>query len=210
MSKQSYAGFTFVDLCIVVALLIIFAAVLLPMMARQNHSSHRLNCVYNLKRIGISFLTWSLDNTNRFPMQVPVSEGGTMGLTAAFVNFEVMSNELSIPTILVCPLDQQRSNAANFFPDLNNRKISYFVGLDAELANSSMILCGDRNITNGLAVRNGLLELAPNRPSGWTHELHEEKGNILLVDGSVQQLTTPRLRQLISDSVAATNRLAMP
>ena len=34
-----------------------------------------------------------------------------------------------------------------------------------------------------------LLELDTGHPAGWTHQLHEEKGNVLLSDGSVQQVT---------------------
>ena len=112
--------------------------------------------------------------------------------------------------MLLCPADQKRRYATNFFADFMNSKISYFMGIDAVDTNASRILCGDRNITNGLPLHKGLLQLDPSHPAGWTYQLHEEKGNILLSDGSVQQVTTARLRALISASGTGTNRLAMP
>jgi len=73
-----------------------------------------------------------------------------------------------------------------------------------------MFLSGDRNITNGTAIKNGILELTTNQPAGWPPELHVVQGNIAVADGRVQQLSSSRLREAIGLTGAATNRLAMP
>jgi prepilin-type N-terminal cleavage/methylation domain-containing protein len=59
------------------------------------------------------------------------------------------------------------------------------------------------------AVLAAFLLLETNTQAGWTRELHNCQGNILLVDGSVQQVASSGLRRLLSAS-GATNRLAMP
>ena len=54
-----------------------------------------------------------------------------------FRHFQVMSNELSTPKILVCPADT-RVAAANFVR-LKNQNVSYFVGLEASDVESAKI-----------------------------------------------------------------------
>ncbi len=125
-----------------------------------------------------------------------------------YVHFQVMSNELSTPRILLCPADVQAAVATNF-SGLNNSNTSYFVGLDARDTTPDMFLAGDRNLTNGLAVTNHVIYLATNRPAGWTRELHSYQGNIGLADGSVQQLIVSSLLRAITNAGAA-NRLLMP
>jgi hypothetical protein len=121
-----------------------------------------------------------------------------------------MSNELGTPRILFCPADTKRGCATNFTSELNNSRISYFVGVDATQTNAMMLLSGDRNITNGTAITRGLLELTTNRPTGWTSELHFKSGNVDLADASVQQVMTHGLQTLLEEAGAATNLIAMP
>ena len=59
-------------------------------------------------------------------------------------HFQVMSNELNTPVILVCPSDVR--GFARDFSSLRNANISYFVNLDAGEATPAMPLCGDRNL----------------------------------------------------------------
>jgi len=73
-----------------------------------------------------------------------------------------------------------------------------------------LLLAGDRNITNAASPRNGILEVTTNNPSGWTKEMHHEIGNIVLADGSVQQLSILRLQETIANTGLATNHLQMP
>lgn len=72
-----------------------------------------------------------------------------------------------------------------------------------------MFLAGVRNLTNGLAVTNQGLSLATNLPVGWTHELHSCEGNTGLAEGSVLQITIPRLTE-IATNTGTGNRLLMP
>lgn len=203
-------GFNVFELFVVVALFAIASAVLLPVLWRP-HVCYHLNCTNNLKQIGLSFLTWSLDNGNQFPMAVSTNDGGTKELCFgrnAFAHFAVMSNELSTPAVLVCPNDSSRRRATNFTSDLNNSKLSYFVGLDATSTNATMLLSGDRNLTNSCRQTNGILVLRPSDKVGWTHKLHNAQGNFLFADGSVQQLSNKMIATALLGPY--TNRLAMP
>jgi prepilin-type processing-associated H-X9-DG protein len=129
----------------------------------------------------------------------------------AFRTFQVMSNELSTPKVLICPADAERyGKCATNFNDFNNSNLSFFVGIDAAETNPAMILSGDRNITNGTPIRNGLLRLTTNSLAGWTSEMHNKVGNILLADGSVQQDSIRGLQNQIAGTGIATNWMLMP
>ena len=129
----------------------------------------------------------------------------------AFCHFQVMSNELSTPKVLVCPADSgwQEKFATNFTA-FSNSNISFFVGIVPNETNANLILSGDRNITNGTPIRNGLLRLTTNTLAGWTSDMHNRVGNIGLADGSVQQDSMTGLQNQIADTGVATNLVQMP
>jgi len=200
---------------------------LLPALAAAKRKSSKIGCVQNLKQTGLSFRIWEGDNGDKYPMQVSVTNGGTMELAlAGDVSgiFRSMSNELSTPKVLVCPNDTGRHYATNFTTDLNHQTISYFVGLDAEDKYPQMILSGDDNLeVNGVRVRPGILNLSTNASVEWTenerHGLpqhwsiwnqHLRIGNIGLADGSVQQTTALTFQSALANTGAATNRLVIP
>src|SRR5438045_9793440 len=99
-------AFTLIELLIVIACLGILAALVLTALARQKRSGQQMNCVNNLRQIGVAFRTWALDFGDKYPAQVSATNGGTMELVdsgTVWPHFSVMSNELSTPKILVCP-----------------------------------------------------------------------------------------------------------
>jgi hypothetical protein len=155
---------------------------------------------------------WENDHGNKYPLNVSETNGGTMEFSSGpneWRHFQVMSNELSTPNILFCPSDKTRVAATNF-TFLRNSNLSYFIDLDATATDPQTILTGDHNITNGTSIKNGILEVSSNQPSGWTAEMHKKVGNILLSDGSVQMISGSGLRSAIENSGGFTNRLQMP
>lgn len=172
----------------------------------------RINCVNNLKQICLAYRVWGGDSGFKFPMAISKTNGGSMEFTTganAWRHFQVMSNELSTPKVLICPIDKERSWATNF-TQLSNSNLSFFVGIVADDSNPAMILSGDRNITNGLAIQNGVLKLTTNDLAGWTKALHNNCGNIGMADGSVQEVSIAGLRNAIAGSGVETNLVQMP
>ncbi|HSY09975.1 MAG TPA: type II secretion system protein [Candidatus Dormibacteraeota bacterium] len=214
-SNQRNAAMTLVEVLVVITVLAVLAAMFLPGNNDTYRRASRINCVSNLKQIGLAYRLWEGDNNNKYPMFVSVTNGGAMELITTgnvAACFQVMSNELSTPKILVCPADVDHVAAANFTTDFNNSRISYFVGLDVtNEINPQMILCGDDNFEiGGVPVKSGLLELSTNAPVSWTSARHHFAGNIGLADGSVQQVTTKGLQSAFQQAGLATNRLAIP
>jgi prepilin-type processing-associated H-X9-DG protein len=107
----------------------------------------------------------------------------------------------------------------NYPPAFNNFKLSYFLGVNATDLHPQMFLAGDRNILGdhtGSTVVPGWNSggygnnfgtqywMGTNWTLGaiypaWTpSKMHQSRGNVLLADGSVQQLDSVRLRQQLA------------
>ena len=185
----------------------------IPALSHAKARSIRICCVNSLKQTGLAFTVWSGDNQGNFPMALAGTNGGTMEFTTgtnAFRHFQAMSNELSTTRVILCPSEPPEFRVATNFTDISNSNISYFVGIDANKTNVQMILAGDRNIMNGTALKNGLLELTTNQPTGWTAEMHNKVGNVVMSDSSVQMVSISGVRDLVANTGLATNRLQMP
>jgi prepilin-type N-terminal cleavage/methylation domain-containing protein len=212
-SNQTNRALTLVEVLVVIAVLAILVVLLLPELAKANRRPSRINCASNLKEVGLANRVWEGDHEDKFPGLVSATNGGAAelivtGNVAAY--FQVMSNELSTPKILVCPEDISRIAATNFTSDFSRNKISYVINPDAAEAYPQMILLGDDNFEiGGEPVKSGLLEFSTNAPISWTAARHKFVGNLAMANGSVQQVTQNGLRQAIQNSGLTTNRLAI-
>jgi len=213
MNKRSRA-FTLIEvLVVIVGVAAILLWLSLPSGPRAGAKAVRINCENNLKQVGLAFRVWEGDNGDHYPMKGLTNELGVMEVpkaTDVFRYFQVMSNELSNPKVLICPTDKR--SEADSFTLLNNTNTSYFVGLDAaDESDTNMLLTGDRNlVVDGVSVGAGLLTLGSTNQVGWSGTMHKNAGNIGLADGSVQQLTSSGLQAAIAHSGTNLNRLAVP
>ncbi|HZR16639.1 MAG TPA: hypothetical protein VFE51_04870 [Verrucomicrobiae bacterium] len=196
-------AFTRVELAAILAICFLIAAPLfISASSRAKARSQRIDCARNLQALGLVFKTWALDHGDQFPMSF---RNKLTPAPPAFEFFQVLSNEIAKPNILICPADVRRP-AQNLSDGFSNLNLSYFVGLDATDSNPQMFLFGDRNLSDGPLPATRILILNTNYPLGWTREMHFPQGNIGLADGSVQQFSTARLKKASVNG----GRLAMP
>ena len=216
LSRQH--ALTLIEVLALLAVIGILAALLLPPLAKTNRRSSRVNCVNNLKQVGLAARMWSNDHKERFPWNVSIEEGGTkefQNSPEVFRHLVALSNELASPKVMRCPDDKNRVAAKSFFAEtpVINRNISYFVAFDADETKPNRLLSGDRNISGG--TTNGHLFIySTNANPGWDTNIHSFRGNVALSDGSVQQFTSELLaRQVQAAFATMTNaemRFAIP
>src|ERR1043166_9248944 len=110
LSIKRSRAMTLIELLVVLAVLALLAIFLLQQAPLGKEKAMRLTCVSNLRQTGMAFRVWEGDNNDKYPMQVPGTNGGTMEFITgpnAFRHFQVMSNELNTPVVLFCPSDSQ-------------------------------------------------------------------------------------------------------
>jgi len=215
-NRKKEQGFTALAMMVAIAVVVLLAGLILPRMTRRKIYERPINCVSNLKQVGLAARMWSNDNGEKYPWQVSTSTNGTLELINGpnvSPHFLSMSNELNTPRILACPTDVKRTRVAHW-SELNDQHLSYFIGLDSDETIPQSILAGDRNITGGVRVTNTVFQFTSNSVVGFTKELHNQQGNLALGDGSVQQLVPRALGNQINAALLSSDqpvlRLAIP
>jgi hypothetical protein len=207
-AKMSAGGFTRLELVVVVlTLCVMFLLVALSgAVPAQRAQSARMRCVDNLKELGTAYRLWGNDNGDHYPAAVAVRKGGWadyMGrpdaAAFAWTNYIILEDgRTNMSELLVCPTDERQP--ATGIPALTN--ISYFIGANADDTYPQSLLGGDRNLGPG-AVPKDDYGYSPADGKGsnvfirgpvcWSLKMHHASGNVLLGDGSVQQMSSGNL-----------------
>jgi len=142
---------------------------------------------------------------------------GSRGVSMMFLR---MANELATPKILFCPAEYEtylRQAATTFsgvlaagtVPYTNDLNVSYFIGVDAQETYPRMFLTGDHNVGGNANPPTTPYLAAPstgtpfvslgtnftaNQGPAWLDNMHAQKGNVGMADGSVEYFSRSELQ----------------
>jgi prepilin-type N-terminal cleavage/methylation domain-containing protein len=77
-SRIKNHGLTLLEVVVVIFLLALIAMMELSPSHTKGRLSRRIDCVNNLKEIGLGFRIWEGDNNNQYPLAVSCTNGGAM------------------------------------------------------------------------------------------------------------------------------------
>jgi prepilin-type N-terminal cleavage/methylation domain-containing protein/prepilin-type processing-associated H-X9-DG protein len=109
------AGFTLIELLVVIAIIAILAAMMLPSIAKAKDKAKKVNCVSNLRQIGVGMTTYSCDFNDRvLPTYefAPVGSANFHPLCLSFsltadvlksIGLVLKTNTTQTPNIWSCP-----------------------------------------------------------------------------------------------------------
>ncbi|HEY1171643.1 MAG TPA: hypothetical protein VGH19_09755 [Verrucomicrobiae bacterium] len=182
-------------LCLIIALTFLGMLGLAAIQRGKLHS-RQFGCFSRLRSMSLCFKMFAGDNGGLYPFSTTNSIA-YQDSSNAWKHFLALSNELGSAKILICPEDVSRRSttayafdaATNGLRQLQNLALSYFLNVDASATNAGMVMMGDRNILiNGMALTNTAVTASAATQIQWTADLHRQKGNVVLTDGSVQTL----------------------
>jgi hypothetical protein len=210
------AGFSRIELAVILAMLAFAALALGPATASNSSNSHRALCANNLRLLGSAMQDWVGDRAaGQLPWRTPTYQGGTFTTPkVGNVWFEMLpfTNELTSPKVLACPADTGAQPAPTWQAFTSSayrqRGTSYSISLDVGVESRAGFVAGDLNIrydggpvqcssgiNNGMAIniRTGFTY------GSWTNAIHGNSGHVLLFDGAVEFTTSSGLTNALAN-----------
>ena len=106
---QSRRAFTLIELLVVIAIIAILAAMLLPALSKAKKKAQQVQCVSNLRQIGIALHMYVDDNQGFFPVHPGQYALGGLCPTNPYVDPTMPNGGTTVPTDLR-PLDHYAGN----------------------------------------------------------------------------------------------------
>jgi len=203
MVHQKNSGFTLIELLVVIAIIAVLAALLLPALSRARQKSKALQCLSNLKQLGLGCSLYALDNDDRLPE--------TSHQTASWIGKLAVYD---LTNVYSCPLDTNRNNritsyAINDFLTPNpfgapQLDFSRFTSIPSPAETLHLAeLWGDE-------IGSDHFHFADASSGGYSARaftsqvavtIHQGGANYLFADGHVSSLQWPLVRTLLPPSI---------
>jgi prepilin-type N-terminal cleavage/methylation domain-containing protein/prepilin-type processing-associated H-X9-DG protein len=194
-------GFTFWEVVIVLAILVILASIMYPLINRSPNNSGRVSCQSKLKQVGLALQQYTQDYEGKYP-DISYSTNGTFGWAYAIQLY------IKSTVIFQCPSEKQNTNAPAP-TTLTPRNVGYTdYWMNARLAGVEMkrikspaivIINGDGNDGTDATDARYAIDSIPQMWIGNSKSplyRHLDGANYGYVDGHVKWLAVTKIKSL--------------
>jgi prepilin-type N-terminal cleavage/methylation domain-containing protein/prepilin-type processing-associated H-X9-DG protein len=125
------AGFTLVELLVVIGIIALLIAILLPALGRARENANRVACFSNLRQLGVAFIMYTGDNRGWFPYCAALGESdpltGSPWRSEDWIYWQAPRDRRSSKIspylngfpekVLTCPADDPTIHTRKIYPD---------------------------------------------------------------------------------------------
>jgi prepilin-type N-terminal cleavage/methylation domain-containing protein/prepilin-type processing-associated H-X9-DG protein len=196
-------GFTLTEILVVVGIIALIASMLAPSITRTIHNARRARCAGNLKQLGLVFAAYAHEHQDRYPQNVPASEGGALednstvpvaeGVLAMSPGaFRVIAGDFKTPQMLVCPATRLWVPSVKTIALTN---LSYCVNLYPKFGDSGTVLAADDSLATFWRKFSDFPRYATNVEVRFTQDRHVGRGNSVYGDGHADSSSRLKLER---------------
>lgn len=199
-------GFTMIELLVVISIIAILASILLPALSKARNKAREIQCVNNLKQIGLAQFSYSNEWNFFTPMNLGVTqtEWNRILMRGKYIQDNFPQGPVFVDpgkNVFICPSSATTEecynwgagNPARWFSlnyMINNNYTTQHLPVTRIKSPSAKVL-----IIEGNDYRTDYSWLDRVSPRDTLHRKHDEKSNILFTDGHVaghHHMTIPR------------------